>query len=137
MKTRRKRQRAIPRGFYREFRAFWKNFVRIGEARFWTPHWTLYAPLSVRLERLGLDQEFVRWIIWWIDAFDKLERGEPLDRSTQPPKSGLHGRSQNEQEVQRIEGPEYGYRGDDANELRWKVWGMIWGPVPPMTTTRR
>jgi hypothetical protein len=78
-------KRTIPKKYYRKFAAHWKDRVRVGEARFWEPHWTRDVPLSVRLLRLGLDIDLVQWILWWIRAFDKLKRGEPIDRSSEPP----------------------------------------------------
>jgi hypothetical protein len=120
MKTPSTRRRTIPKKYYRKFGEHWKNVVLIGEANFWKPHWTRDAPLSVRLERLDFEKELVLWIVWWIEAFNKLERGKPVDRSSEPPTPEGMREQKGWNICYRLEG--------DESSRRWNFWMMIWGP---------
>src|SRR5215831_622474 len=71
--------------WFREFRAKVETFLRVAATHVWQPHWSHDDPLPIRLGRAGLDTPTVAWILWWIDAYDKMERGELLDRSREPP----------------------------------------------------
>jgi hypothetical protein len=121
--------------WFRQCSAEVEKAIQAMEAEVWQPHWSHDDPLPQRLARAGLDKATIAWIIWWTDAFDKLERGELPDRSSEPsvPESVRRAKKDSRFAAQ-DDNAENDHDGGDSKiaDEPWRfgfvLWDLIWGP---------
>src|SRR4051812_12372232 len=84
MSTNKSRHPTLRERWCSHFRTSIEAMLRAAEDDVWQPHWSRNDPLPARLARSGCDNTVIEWVIWWLDFIEKLEGGEPPDRSTEP-----------------------------------------------------
>jgi hypothetical protein len=115
--------------WFRRFRVRVETLLRDAEADVRQPHWSDDDPLPLRLSRVGADKASIDWITWWIEAYDRLRRGELLDRTGEPPVPECFKGQDQENGTQK----DFGRQDDNTNDFHalmdlW-FWFIVWGPT--------